>query len=118
MKILITGNLGYIGPCVTRRLRTCFPTATLAGLDMGYFAHCLTNASCLPETSLDVQYFHDVRRVPAEVLSGTDAVVHLAAISNDPMGNAHEAVTLDVNFRASVALARLAKAAGVRAFVF
>ena len=50
MKILITGNLGYVGPCVTRRLRACFPTATLAGLDTGYFAHCLTNASCLPET--------------------------------------------------------------------
>jgi nucleoside-diphosphate-sugar epimerase len=49
---------------------------------------------------------------------GTDAVVHLAAISNDPIGQAHEAVTLEVNFRASLELARLAKAVGARSFVF
>ena len=118
MKILITGNLGYVGPWVTRQLRARYPSATLIGLDMGYFAHCLTNAARVPESTLDVQYFGDVRRVPVDVLSGTDAVVHLAAISNDPMGNAHEAVTLDVNFGASVELARQAKAAGVKSFVF
>lgn len=118
MKILITGNLGYVGPCVTRQLRNRYPHATLVGLDMGYFAHCLTNAVSLPETHLDVQYFGDVRRLPADLLTGTDAVVHLAAISNDPMGVAYEAVTLDVNFRASVELARRAKAAGVTSFVF
>jgi nucleoside-diphosphate-sugar epimerase len=118
MRILITGNLGYIGPWVTRHLRATYPQATLVGLDMGFFAHCLTNASSLPESQLDVQYFGDVRRLPIDVLAGTDAVVHLAAISNDPMGTAYEAVTMDVNFRASVELARLAKAAGVRSFVF
>jgi nucleoside-diphosphate-sugar epimerase len=118
MKILITGNLGYVGPWVTRHLRATFPEAILVGLDAGFFAHCLTNAASLPEASLDVQYFGDVRQPPPEALAGVDAVVHLAAISNDPMGNAFEAVTLDVNFRASVGLARLAKAAGVRSFVF
>lgn len=118
MKILITGNLGYIGPCVTRHLRARYPRATLVGLDMGYFAHCLTNAASLPESCLDVQYFGDVRRPPADALEGTNAIVHLAAISNDPMGNAYEAATLDVNFNASVELARRAKAHGVRSFVF
>ena len=55
-----------------------------------------------------------MRRPPNRVLNDVSAVVHLAPISNDPMGNAHEDVTLDVNYRASVALARLAKAAGVQ----
>jgi nucleoside-diphosphate-sugar epimerase len=118
MKILVTGNLGYVGPCVTRQLRTRYPHAGLAGFDMGYFAHCLTNASAVPESHLDVQFYGDMRRFPADILDGTDAVVHLAAISNDPMGTAHEAVTMDVNLRASVELARRSKAAGVRSFVF
>ena len=59
-----------------------------------------------------------MRQVPAALLAGVDAVVHLAAISNDPMGNAYEAVTLEINHRAGIALARQARAAGVRAFVF
>lgn len=118
MKILITGNLGYVGPWVTRQLRASYPHATLVGLDMGFFAHCLTNAAYVPEARLDLQYYGDVRQLPAGLLEGTDAIVHLAAISNDPMGNLYEAVTLDINHRASVALARAAKAAGVRTFVF
>jgi nucleoside-diphosphate-sugar epimerase len=118
MKILITGNLGYVGPWVTRRLRARYPGAMLVGLDMGYFAHSLTNAVMAPESQLDIQYFGDVRHPPPETLTATDAIVHLAAISNDPMGSAYESVTFDVNWRASVELARRAKAAGVRSFVF
>jgi nucleoside-diphosphate-sugar epimerase len=118
MKILITGNLGYVGPWVTRQLRACFPDATLAGIDMGYFAHGLTAAPYLPEALLDVQHFADIRHIDDDLLRGVDAIVHLAAISNDPMGNAYEDVTLDVNHRAGIALARRAKAAGVRSFVF
>jgi nucleoside-diphosphate-sugar epimerase len=118
MKILITGNLGYVGPWVTRQLRSRYPDAWLAGADIGYFAHCLTDACRVPESLLDAQYYVDVRRFPSELLRGVDAVVHLSAISNDPMGNAFEDVTLDVNYRASVALARQARAAGVRTFVF
>src|SRR5712672_172973 len=113
MKILITGNLGYVGPWVTRQLRARYPEATLVGLDVGYFAHCLTNAHRMPETLLDVQYYADIRSFPAALLAGVDAVVHLAAISNDPIGNAYEDVTLDVNYRAGIELARQAKAAGV-----
>jgi nucleoside-diphosphate-sugar epimerase len=119
LKILITGNTGYIGPSVIMRLRKSYPQATLVGLDKGYFAHCLTNADLLPECRADVQYFADVRNgVDAEILRGVDAVVHLAAISNDPMGKSFEDVTYDINFRASVDLAKQAKAAGVRSFVF
>ena len=118
MKILITGNLGYVGPWVTRQLRAAHPTATLLGFDTGYFAHCVTSAPHVPEALLDVQFFGDLRRFPADMLSGVDAIVHLAAISNDPMGKAFEELTFDVNYRAGVELAKQARAAGVRSFVF
>lgn len=118
MKIMIVGNLGYVGPLVESRLRASFPNATLIGYDIGYFAHCLTNASRLPEVCLDAQHFGDIRNFPQELLEGVDAVVNLAAISNDPMGNNFEQVTLDINHAACVELARKAKAAGVPNFVF
>lgn len=118
MKILITGNMGYIGPCVVSHLRANHPEAELIGLDMGYFANCLTNEKMLPECKVDIQYFTDVRRLSADFFKNIDAVVHLAAISNDPMGNKFEDVTLDVNYRASVNLAKMAKATGAKAFVF
>jgi len=118
MKILITGNAGYIGPSVLRRFRQSYPQATLIGLDKGFFAHCLTNADILPECRADIQYFSDVRRFRPETLQGVDAVVHLAAISNDPMGNTFEKVTFDINFLASVELAKQAKMAGVKTFIF
>jgi nucleoside-diphosphate-sugar epimerase len=118
MKIVITGNMGYVGPLVLRRLRESHPWAELIGYDMGYFAHCLTGAARFPESRADIQYFGDIRRVPEEVLRGVGAVVHLCAISNDPMGAAFEEVTLDINHRASVDLAQKAKRAGVKKFVF
>jgi nucleoside-diphosphate-sugar epimerase len=118
MNILITGNMGYVGPSVVKRLRQSYPNAMLTGVDIGYFAHCLTAAQALPETQLDVQHFKDVRHLPDEILRGVDAIVHLAAISNDPMGKSFEEVTFDVNHRASVNLARQAKEQGVKAFVF
>jgi nucleoside-diphosphate-sugar epimerase len=85
---------------------------------MGFFAQCLTGAGRLPESRLNRQEFGDVRRIPPKLLAGIDAVVHLAAISNDPMGNLYEAVTMEINHLAGIELARQAKAAGVRAFVF
>ncbi|GHA80238.1 NAD-dependent epimerase/dehydratase family protein [Pontibacter akesuensis] len=118
MKILITGNMGYVGPGVVERLRAAHPDATLIGYDMAYFATCLTDAPILPESRLDVQLYGDVRTMPAEVLEGVDAVVHLAAISNDPMGNKFEEVTMEVNYKSSVRIAEMAKAAGVKNYVF
>jgi nucleoside-diphosphate-sugar epimerase len=118
MKIVITGNMGYVGPMVLRRLRESYPAAELVGYDMGYFAHCLTGAPRFPESQVDVQYFGDIRQVPKEVLRGVDAVVHLCAISNDPMGALFEGVTLDINHRASIDLAIKAKQSGVKKFVF
>ena len=118
MKILITGNMGYVGPMVLRRLREFHPQATLIGYDMGFFAHCLTGAQRFPESRVDIQYFGDIRQVPEEILQGVEAIVHLCAISNDPMGALFEEVTLDINYRASIDLAQKAKRAGVKKFVF
>jgi nucleoside-diphosphate-sugar epimerase len=118
MKILITGNMGYIGPCVVKQLRASYPEATLVGLDMGYFANCLTNSPVLPECRVDLQHFADMRHLTRDILDDVDAVVHLAGISNDPIGNSFEDVTYDINYRASVDLAKKAKDAGSRSFVF
>ncbi|HVV60950.1 MAG TPA: SDR family oxidoreductase [Pseudolabrys sp.] len=118
MKILITGGLGYVGSPLIRRLRTRYPDAELIGFDSGFFAQNITAASQLPETSLDRLHFGDIRNFPAHLLAGVDAVVHLAAISNDPMGNRFETVTEDINEKASVRLADLAAQAGVGRFVF
>jgi nucleoside-diphosphate-sugar epimerase len=118
MKILITGNLGYVGPSVVALFRTSRPEAVLAGFDIGYYSGCTTGPIALPEGLPHIQYRGDMRRFPESVLDGVDAVVHLAAISNDPIGNRFEDVTLDINHRASVSLARASRAAGVRSFIF
>lgn len=110
--------MGYIGPCVVNHLRTCFPGAELIGLDVGYFAGCLTSNGIFPECRVNVQHFIDVRNIPKYLLKDIDAVVHLAGISNDPMGKTFQDVTMDINHKASITLAKKAKDMGVKTFVF
>ena len=118
MKILITGNLGYVGPGVVSKLRKSYPSAELIGIDTGFFAHCLTNSPILPETKLNQQIFGDVRNFNPDILNGVDSVVYLAAISNDPMGNRFEDVTMDINHKSAIYMAQAAKDRGVKTFVF
>jgi nucleoside-diphosphate-sugar epimerase len=118
MKILITGNMGYLGSVAGAHLRHAFPQAEVLGLDLGYFSTCLTSGGLLPESRLHAQYFADVRNPPADALRGVTAVVHLAALSNDPMGQAFERLTFEINHQATVRLAERAKRAGARRFVF
>jgi nucleoside-diphosphate-sugar epimerase len=118
MKIIITGNMGYVGPAVVGQLRSAYPKSTIVGLDMGFFSHCLTNARVLPETQVDFQIFGDVREISPKVLDGTATVVYLAAISNDVMGEINEQLTLAINCDAAVRMARSAKRAGARSFVY
>ena len=118
MKVLVVGNMGYVGPVVTRHLRLAYPHANLIGFDAGLFAHCLVGPSPVPEIYLDRQVFGDVRNIDKNVFQGVDAVVNLAAISNDPMGNQFEEATLAINYKAAVELAATAKRAGVRSYVF
>ncbi len=117
-RILVTGNMGYIGPVLTSYLRENHPGIEIHGLDLGFFGQCLTGAPVIPESRVDVQYISDVRKQSADYLKDIDAVIHLAAISNDPMGNAFEEVTTAINYEASVEMAKQAKACGVKAFVF
>lgn len=118
MKILVTGNMGYIGPCVIRHLRSVYPTATLTGFDIGYFGNCITTQELLPECYVDIQYFGDIRIFPEHILNDVDSIVHLAGISNDPIGNQFETVTYDINHQASIQLAKIAKKKGVKSFIF
>jgi nucleoside-diphosphate-sugar epimerase len=118
VKIVVTGNMGYVGPLVVRRLRRAFPDAVIEGVDSGFFAHCLTNATQLPELLLDAQHFCDVRGAPERLFEGADAVVQLAAISNDPMGRKFERATGEVNFKSSIRIAEIARKLGVKNYVF
>jgi nucleoside-diphosphate-sugar epimerase len=117
-KILINGNMGYIGPIVVQHFREKFPNLEIIGFDSGFFAGCLVDPNFFSEHNVDIQYFGDIRRFPVHVLKGVDAVIQLAAISNDPMGNSFEIPTNEINNQSAVEVARLSKSMGVKNFVF
>lgn len=117
-KFLITGNMGYVGSVLVSSLRTKYPDAEIYGFDAGFFASCLTANQIMPEVYLNRQYYGDVRNFPKEILSGIDSVIHLAAISNDPMGKEFEKITSQINYNSTIQIASYAKDAGVKNFVF
>lgn len=117
-KILVTGNLGYVGSEVTKFLRHKNPKSEIFGFDSGFFLGNLTHAGRPSETLLDSQFYGDTRNFPYNILNDVDVVIHLAAISNDPIGNKFEKVTHDINYTASVEIAKQAKSRGVKHFVF
>ena len=117
-KILVTGNMGYVGPVLAHYLRCLEEPVELIGLDTGYFGHCLTGAKFFPEILYSCQHLEDIRDINEEVLSGVDAIVHLAAISNDPMGNEFADATGTINRDATIRFALLASKAKVKSFVF
>jgi nucleoside-diphosphate-sugar epimerase len=86
----------------------------VTGLDSGLYERCTFGPN--PDNLPWIQ--KDIRDVSEEDLSGYDAVLHLAGLSNDPLGDLDPALTLDINYKASVRLAALAKQAGVRKFIF
>ena len=112
MKILLTGNKGYIGAVAGPIL--CSAGHDVVGLDADLYANC-----DFGDASSDIPEIRkDLRDLTRSDLAGFDAVVHLAALSNDPVGNLNPQLTYDINHLASVNLAKLAKAAGVKRFVF
>jgi nucleoside-diphosphate-sugar epimerase len=114
MRILVTGNRGYIGCILVRVLQD--GGHAVSGLDSDLYRGCTFGpASGVPDIDTLVK---DLRDVTPGDLRGFDAVVHLAALSNDPLGDLDPAVTYDVNHHASVGLARAARDAGVERFVF
>ncbi|MGE3325826.1 MAG: NAD-dependent epimerase/dehydratase family protein [Acidimicrobiia bacterium] len=112
MKVLVTGHLGYIGSEMVPVLLAA--GHDVIGLDTGFYDECdfVRPPVDVPQLSVDL------RDVEASHLRGVDAVVHLAALSNDPLGDLDSALTFDINLHASVRLAQAAKAAGVQRFLF
>ena len=112
MQILITGHRGYIGPHLVKLLKEAGHHVT--GVDIGYFDACHWE----PLPAADKEIHADFRSLTERDLQGFDAICHLAAISNDPMGDLDEQLTYDTNRAGSIDLATRAKKAGVPRFLF
>jgi nucleoside-diphosphate-sugar epimerase len=113
VKVLVTGDRGYIGCVLVRELTAA--GHEVAGADAGFFDECTIDSASGGDAALPRR---DIRDLTIEELDGFEAVVHLAALSNDPMGDLNPAWTRQVNLDASARLARLAREAGVRRFLF
>jgi len=112
MKVLVTGSQGYIGTFLVDFLLE--NGLQVSGLDIGYFKDC----NLVPITSSVKTKNIDIRDISKNDVIGFDSIVHLAALSNDPVGELDEKLTFDINYKATVNLAKLAKKAGVRRFIF
>ncbi len=112
MKVLVTGHDGYIGTVLVPMFQEA--GHEVIGMDSYLFADCVFGSATTDPTS----HHADIRDVATEHLAGCDAVVHLAAVSNDPLGDLNPESTLDINHRATVLVAKAAKAAGVERFLF
>jgi nucleoside-diphosphate-sugar epimerase len=122
MRILVTGSDGYLGSLVAPQLLA--EGHDVVGLDTGFYKSgwlCpdhMTTTDGSPNRNCPQVLNGDIRRISTEDLRGFDAVVHMAELSNDPLGDLIGEVTYDINHLGSVALARLAKRAGVGRFVY
>jgi nucleoside-diphosphate-sugar epimerase len=113
MKILVTGHNGYIGTILTQTLRQS--GHQVVGIDIDLYAKCTFGLdAAAPIPCIDC----DIRELTAAQLEGFDAIVHLAGVCNDPLGDLLPETTLAVNERATIRLAELAVAAGVERFIF
>jgi nucleoside-diphosphate-sugar epimerase len=112
LRVLVTGHDGYIGVVLVSLLRES--GHEVVGLDSGLFRDCTFGPEAIQVPSMS----KDIRDVVASELEGFDAVLHLAGISNDPLGDLNPECTLEINHRASVRLAEKAKEAGVPRFIF
>lgn len=112
MTILVTGNLGYVGTNTTEYLRNL--AFDVIGLDSGFYRNC--NISSI---KYDVKTVNkDIRDTEISDFSNVDTVVHLAALSNDPVGEIDKSLTLDINYNGAVRVAELAKKSKVQRFIF
>ena len=112
MRVLVTGHKGYIGTVLVPMLLD--RGLNVRGLDTDLYRRSTFGAAPQPVPTIE----KDVRDVAAEDLEEIDAVIHLAALSNDPLGNLRPELTYEINHRASVRLAKLAKRQGVERFLF
>jgi len=112
MKVLITGHLGYIGTVMTPMLLS--EGYEVVGLDSDFYRRCTFGDGLVEVPNIN----KDIRDIELDDLKGFGAVCHLAALSNDPLGDLNPELTYEINYRASVRLAELAKAAGVSRYIF
>ncbi|MFL6126882.1 NAD-dependent epimerase/dehydratase family protein [Actinophytocola sp.] len=112
MRVLLTGHKGYLGTVMAPVLAEA--GHEVVGLDSGLFGECLLG----PTPDDPPGFTVDLRDVHLDQLQGFDAVIHLAALSNDPLGALAPDLTYDINHRASTRLARLARDAGVERFLY
>ena len=112
MKILVTGNNGYIGTVLTDDLRT--RGYSVAGFDTNYFKNCLLEQG----DQYIKQINKDIRDVEINDIKGFDAIIHLAALSNDPLGELDGELTRDINYLATIKLANIAAEMGVKRFIY
>ena len=117
MRVLLTGNRGYIGTVmVPMLLKEGFD---VVGLDSDLFEGSVFGDESIFGTTASIPYMKkDVRDVELSDLKGVDAVLHLCALSNDPLGDFNPDITYEINYEGSVRLAELAKKAGAQRFVF
>lgn len=112
MKVLVTGDLGYIGSVMVELLLAA--KHDVVGYDIGYFS----GSDFIKRNYKIKRIMKDIRDVTKEDLRGFDAVIHLAALSNDACGDIDSKLTELINRQASVRLAKLSKEAGVERFLF
>ena len=112
MKVLVTGNNGYVGTVLTDILLQ--KGYSITGLDVNYFEPCTLE----PVRQDYNQVVKDIRAVESKDVAGFDAIVHLAGLSNDPLGELNPGITEEINFQGTVNIARLAKKVGVQRFVY
>jgi nucleoside-diphosphate-sugar epimerase len=111
-RVLVTGHRGYIGSVMAPHLAR--QGYDVLGLDVGYFSEC----TLVPDEGMIPELRKDLRDVTPDDLRDVDVVVHLGALSNDPIGNLNEGWTEEINHRATLRLAELAREAGARRFLF
>ena len=112
MKLLVTGNKGYIGTVLVKMLLQ--KSYEVVGYDTDYYKQC----DLYEYTQPTKQIIKDIRDVSISDLYGIDAVIHLAGLSNDPLGDLDPELTDAINYKASIKLAKYAKDAGVKRFVY
>ena len=112
MNVLVTGNNGYIGPVLTNKLIK--KKFNVVGYDSNFFYDCHLNK---PDNNF-TQIVKDIRNIDEKDLSGIDSIIHLAGLSNDPLGELSPKLTDEINFKATIKLAKMAKKMNIKRFVY